>query len=137
MDHERLRRERWLVRVVLFIVVVNGPLAALLFADFRDSLMSERRARKALAAGVCKRKVPGLPGGRCGQPVTSRIDVFQGYEYRFHEWLCEEHAAMARPASEGSPIALSTGSQRFPDRLAPVQPRLLPIPLPGARRASY
>jgi hypothetical protein len=96
-----LRRERWFVRVVLFIIVVNGPLAALLFADFKDSMMSERRARKALAAGVCKRKVPGLPGGRCGQPVTSRIDVFQGYEYRFHEWLCDEHARDGKARSKG------------------------------------
>ena len=86
---------------MLFIIVVNGPLAALLFADFRDSMLSERRARKAHATGVCKRKVPGLPGGVCGQPLASRIDVFQGYEYRFHEWLCDEHARDGRARAKG------------------------------------
>ena len=89
------------VRVVLFIVVVNGPLAALMFADFRESAMSERRARKAFKAGVCQRKVPGIPGGRCGQPIVSRIDVYQGYEYRFHEWVCDEHSRDARLRARG------------------------------------
>lgn len=96
-----MRRERDGVRVVLFITIVNAPLAALLFADFRGSLMSERRARKEFAAGVCKRKVPGLPGGTCGQPITSRIDVYEGYEYRFHEWLCDDHARDGRARSKG------------------------------------
>ena len=89
------------MRVVLFIVMVNGPLATLLFADLRASLMSERRARQALAAGKCQRKVPGLPGGTCGQPIASRIDVYQGYEYRFHEWVCDEHSRDARLRSRG------------------------------------
>ena len=96
-----MRREPDPVRVVLFIAVVNGPLAALLFADFRSSFMSERRARKAYAKGYCQRKVPGIPGGICGQPIASRIDVYQGYEYRFHEWLCDEHARDGRARSKG------------------------------------
>ena len=89
------------MRVVLFIVFVNGPLAALLFADLKDSMMSERRARKALASGRCQRKVPGLPGGVCGQPITSRIDIYQGYEYRFHQWVCDEHSRDARLRAKG------------------------------------
>ena len=96
-----MRREPWIVRVVLFIVIVNGPLAALLIADFRDSLMSERRARKAFAAGRCRRKVPGVPGGECGQPLSARVDAYQGYEYRFHEWVCEEHARDGRVREKG------------------------------------
>ena len=96
-----MRRERIPVRVVLFIVVINGPLAALLFADFRDSIMSEHRAKKAFAAGRCQRKVSGLPGGVCGQPIASRIDVYQGYEYRFHEWLCDEHSRDGRARAKG------------------------------------
>ena len=83
------------------MVMVNGPLAALLFADFRDSMMSERRARKALADGRCQRAVPGAPGGKCGQPISSRIDVYQGYEYRFHEWVCDEHSRDARARVRG------------------------------------
>ncbi len=89
------------MRVVLFMVLVNGPLAALLFADFRDSALSERRARKAFKAGRCQRKVAGLPGGVCGQPITARIDVYQGYEYRFHEWVCDEHQRDARLRARG------------------------------------
>ena len=89
------------MRVVLFMAIVNGPLAALLLADFRDSIMSERRARKAFAAGRCQRKVPGLPGGICGQPIASRIDVYQGYEYRFHQWVCDEHSRDATLRQRG------------------------------------
>ena len=83
------------------MVMVNGPLAALLFADFHDSFMSERRARKALANGRCQRKVHGLPGGVCGQPISSRIDLYQGYEYRFHEWVCDEHSRDANARARG------------------------------------
>ena len=90
-----------IVRVVLFILMVNGPLAALMFADFRASAMSERRARKAFKAGVCQRTMPGLPGGTCGQPIAARIDIYQGYEYRFHEWVCEEHQRDARLRKRG------------------------------------
>lgn len=89
------------MRVVLFMVLVNGPLAALLFADFRDSALSERRARKAFKAGRCQRKVPGLPGGTCGHPITARVDVYQGYEYRFHEWVCDEHRRDGRLRQRG------------------------------------
>lgn len=79
------------MRIALFMFLVNGPLAALLVADFSDSAMSERRARRMFKAGRCMRKVPGLPGGQCGQPIAARVDVYQGYEYRFHEWVCDEH----------------------------------------------
>ena len=36
-----------------------------------------------------------------GQPIASRIDVYQGYEYRFHEWLCDEHARDGRARARG------------------------------------
>ncbi len=89
------------MRILLFMAVVNGPLAALLIADFSDSAMSERRARKAFRAGRCQRKVPGVPGGMCGQPIVSRIDVYQGYEYRFHQWVCDEHSRDATLRARG------------------------------------
>ena len=89
------------MRVVLFIVIVNGPLAALMLADFHDSAMSERRARRAFKRGRCQRRVAGIPGGVCGQPIASRIDVYQGYEYRFHEWVCDEHTRDARVRRRG------------------------------------
>ena len=89
------------MRIVLFMALINGPLAALLFADLRASALSERRARKAFRAGVCQRKVPGSPGGRCGQPIVSRIDVYQGYEYRFHQWVCDEHSRDATMRTRG------------------------------------
>ena len=101
MDSCYLRREARGVRIALFMVMVNGPLAALMFADFRASAMSERRARKAFKAGRCQRKVPGVPGGTCGQPIVSRIDVYQGYEYRFHQWVCDEHSRDATLRSRG------------------------------------
>lgn len=102
-----------MVRVVLFIAVVNGPLAALLFADLRSSMMSERRARKAFLAGRCQRKVPGLPGGTCGQPIASRIDVYQGYEYRFHEWVCDEHSRDAKLRARGFSYRVAEGTSAF------------------------
>lgn len=99
--------------MVLFIAVVNGPLAALLFADLRSSMMSERRARKAFTAGRCQRKVPGLPGGTCGQPIVSRIDVYQGYEYRFHEWVCDEHSRDAKLRARGFSYRVAEGTSAF------------------------
>jgi len=89
------------MRILLFMVAVNGPLAALLLADFSDSAMSERRARRAFRAGRCQRRVDGVPGGLCGQPIRSRIDVYQGYEYRFHQWVCEEHSRDATLRARG------------------------------------
>jgi hypothetical protein len=89
------------MRMWLFIVTINGPLAALLFFDFRDSFTSERRARRAFKKGRCMRKVPGVPGGICGQPIAARIDLYQGYEYRFHQWVCEEHNRDARARARG------------------------------------
>ena len=89
------------MRIWLFIVMVNGPLVVLLAFDFRDSWTSEHRARKGFTAGRCQRKVPGIPGGICGQPITSRIDLYQGYEYRFHQWVCDEHTRDATARSRG------------------------------------
>jgi hypothetical protein len=88
-------------RLALFMVMVNGPLAGILLIDFRDSVLSERRARKALSKGRCQRKIPSLPGGVCGQPISARIDLLQGYEYRFHEWVCDEHTRDARLRARG------------------------------------
>ena len=85
----------------LFIFVINGPLAALLFFDFRDSFTSERRARKAFKKGRCQRAVRGVPGGICGQPIVARIDLYQGYEYRFHQWVCDEHTRDAKVRERG------------------------------------
>lgn len=85
----------------LFIFVINGPLAALLFFDFRASFTSERRARKAFNRGTCQREVKGLPGGVCGQPIVARIDLYQGYEYRFHQWVCDEHTRDAKVRARG------------------------------------
>lgn len=81
--------------------VINGPLAALLFVDFRESFTSERRARRAFKRGTCQRVVPGLPGGECGQPIVARIDLYQGYEYRFHQRVCDEHTRDAKVRARG------------------------------------
>lgn len=89
------------MRLVIFMAMINGPLALLMFADFRASAMSERRARKAFKDGRCHRLVKGLPGGICGQPIAARIDVYQGYEYRFHEWVCDEHTRDAKLRRRG------------------------------------
>ncbi len=89
------------MRQWLFILAINGPLAALLFADFRDSFTSERQARKAFKRGRCQREVPGIPGGACGQPIVARIDLYQGYEYRFHQWVCDEHTRDAKVRARG------------------------------------
>ena len=97
---KQLRRDGRLMRLWLFVAVVNGPLAALLIADLRDSWASEHRARKHAGHG-CMRAVPGIPGGVCGQPATARIDVWHGYEYRFQEWVCDEHTRDARVRQRG------------------------------------
>jgi hypothetical protein len=47
------------------------------------------------------RKVSGVPGGICGQPIAARIDLYQGYEYRFHQWVCDEHNRDARSRARG------------------------------------
>ncbi|MDQ3940574.1 MAG: hypothetical protein M3238_04395 [Actinomycetota bacterium] len=104
------------MRMWLFIALVNGPLAALLFADLRDSWTSERRARKAFKAGRCQRKVPGIPGGTCGQPITSRIDLYQGYEYRFHQWVCDEHTRDAKLRARGFKYRVDECEEPVPAR---------------------
>ncbi|HET7481358.1 MAG TPA: hypothetical protein VFK89_00720 [Actinomycetota bacterium] len=88
-------------RLLLFMFMVNGPLAGVLILDAQNGFVAERRARRALAAGRCQRRVPSLPGGVCGQPIVARIDVWQGYEYRFHEWVCDEHTRDARLRARG------------------------------------
>ena len=88
-------------RLALFMVMVNGPLAGVLLLDFHESVMSERKARTARAKGRCQRRIPSLPGGVCGQPIVARIDLLQGYEYRFHEWVCDEHTRDAKLRERG------------------------------------
>ena len=88
-------------RLTLFMVMVNGPLAGVLLLDLHGSVMSERKARKARAKGRCQRRIPSLPGGVCGQPIVARFDLLQGYVYRFHEWVCEEHTRDARLRARG------------------------------------
>jgi hypothetical protein len=32
---------------------------------------------------------------------VARIDLYQGYEYRFHQWVCDEHTRDAKARSRG------------------------------------
>ena len=83
------------MKVLLFMIVFNGPLVAVLAGDVVGSRLSLKRAQRALARGRCERRVPGIPGGICGRPIAARVDVYEGYEYRFQQWVCHEHAADA------------------------------------------
>lgn len=97
------------VKVLLFMLLCNGPLAGVILADSIDSHRSENRADKALAKNRCEAGSRWLPGRRCGQPVVARLDVYEGYEYRFFKCLCEEHSIeaerrMAGPSYRVAPI---------------------------------
>jgi len=78
--------------VILFMLLVNGPLAWIVLSDTWESATSERRAARARARGTCRRKVSWIPGRVCGQRIAARIDIYEGYEYRFLQWVCDEHA---------------------------------------------
>lgn len=80
------------MEVLLFMLLVNGPLAWVVLSDTYESAMSERKAVRARERGTCQRKVSWVPGRVCGQPIVARVDVYEGYEYRFLQWLCHEHA---------------------------------------------
>ena len=80
------------MRLWLFMILCNGPLAWVVLTDTWESATNERKAARARKKGVCQRKVAWVPGKVCGQPIAARIDVYEGYEYRFLQWLCDEHA---------------------------------------------
>ena len=94
------------MKVFLFMALVNGPLAWVLVADFLDSRNHEARAERAFAKGLCQARARWLPGHSCGQPIVARLDVYEGYEYRFFRWLCEEHAGEASRRAPGSTYRL-------------------------------
>ena len=89
------------MKVLLFMIVFNGPLVAVFAGDLVGARLSLRRSRRALARGHCARRVPGTPGGTCGRPIAARVDVYQGYEYRFEQWVCHEHATDAERRARG------------------------------------
>lgn len=80
------------MRLALFMLLCNGPLAWIVFSDTWDSWAHERRAAKARQRGTCQRRMGWVPGQVCGQPIAARVDIYQGYEFRFFQWLCHEHA---------------------------------------------
>lgn len=80
------------MRVLLFMALVNGPLAWIVLSDLWESMTNERKADRARQKGTCQRKVSWIPGNVCGQPIVARMDVYEGYEFRFFQWLCHEHA---------------------------------------------
>ena len=98
------------MKVFLFMALCNGPLAWVLVADFLDSRNHEARAERAFAQGRCQARARWLPGHSCGQPIVARLDVYEGYEYRFFKWLCEEHS--------GDALRRATGSTYRLDRVA-------------------
>ena len=89
------------LKVLLFMLLCNGPLAWVIVADRIESRRSEGRAEAALAAGKCQAGSWWLPGNRCGQPIAARLDIYEGYEYRFFRWLCEEHTTQAQRTERG------------------------------------
>jgi hypothetical protein len=88
------------MKVALVMALCNGPVASILVLDLLGSGRSEARAEKALKANRCQARSRFLPGA-CGQPVVARLDVHEGYEYRFFKCLCEEHATDAQRRSRG------------------------------------
>ena len=91
-----------MMRVALVMALCNGPLAAVIVADLLGGGRIEARAEKALLEDRCQAGSRWLPGSRCGQSVAARLDVFEGYEYRFFRCLCEEHATDAQRRLRGS-----------------------------------
>ena len=92
--------------MLLFMAVCNGPVAWVLVADLLDSRNHEARAERAFSRGRCQAGSRWLPGHSCGQPIAARLDVYEGYEYRFFRWLCEEHAGQAQRRASGSSYRL-------------------------------
>lgn len=90
------------IKVLLFMLLCNGPLAWVILADSIESRSSESRAEAALAKNRCQAGSWWLPGSRCHQPVVARLDLYEGYEYRFFRWLCEDHATDAERRSRGA-----------------------------------
>jgi hypothetical protein len=101
-------------KVLLFMVLCNGPLAWVIVADRVESRRSEGRAQAALATNRCQAGSWWLPGSRCGQPVVARLDLYEGYEYRFFKWLCEDHAEEAHRRSRGPSYRIDRLSPRAP-----------------------
>ncbi|MEA2453441.1 MAG: hypothetical protein QOG04_2151 [Actinomycetota bacterium] len=100
------------MKVALFMALCNGPLVGVIALDFWGSGRSEARAEKALAQDRCQAGSRWLPGHRCGQHVVARLDVFEGYEYRFFRCLCEEHATEAQRRMAGPSYRVALLSPR-------------------------
>ena len=90
-----------MIRVALVMALCNGPVAAVLALDIWGGGRSEEKAERSLAAGVCQARSGWLPG-HCGQPIAARLDIFEGYEYRFFRCLCLEHATDAARKMRGA-----------------------------------
>jgi hypothetical protein len=90
-----------MIRVALVMALCNGPVAAVLALDIWGGGHSEEKAEKALELGRCQARAAWLPGA-CNQPVAARLDVFEGYEYRFFKCLCAEHATDAARKLKGA-----------------------------------
>lgn len=89
------------MKVALVMALCNGPIAAVLALDILQGSRSDRHAEKALGKGICQAGSRWLPGHRCGQPAAARLDLFEGYEYRFFKCLCDEHELEARRRMRG------------------------------------
>lgn len=89
------------MEVALVMLLCNGPLAWVIVAELMGDRRSEARAQKALARNECQAGSRWLPGRRCGQPVVARLDIKDGYEYRFFRCLCEEHTTEAQRRAVG------------------------------------
>ncbi len=91
----------WPMRVWLFVTMVNGPLAAVLAWDEFGARVSRAAAMRRLKKGGCGRREHPASRSTCGMPIAARIDIFEGYEYRFHQWVCDQHARDAERRGSG------------------------------------
>ena len=95
------------MKVALVMILCNGPIAAVLALDIFQGSRSDRHAERALAKGVCEAGSRWLPGHRCGQPASARLDLYEGYEYRYFRCLCDEHENEARRRMRGTAYRVS------------------------------
>ncbi len=89
------------MRVWLFVSLVNGPLVAVMAWDHLGAQVSRAAARRRLRKGGCGRREHPASRSTCGMPIAARIEIFEGYEYRFHQWVCHEHALDAERRTSG------------------------------------
>jgi hypothetical protein len=100
------------MKVALVMALCNGPIAVVLALDILQGSRSGKHAERALAKGVCQAGSRWLPGHRCGQPTTATLELYEGYEYRFFQCLCDEHEVEARRRMRGTAYRVNALASR-------------------------